>query len=320
MAEFKVGFDIGGTNARIMFFDREHRPCWEERQRVRERQEPELLVDVLTEMVARGLGELEAQPEQCIGVGVGVAGQLDRAGQVVLNGPNLGWRNVALGSLLQEAVREKLSLEVPVRLVNDLNAQVVGELRAGAARGAREVLATYVGSGVGGAIISDGRLVHGASGNAGEIGHSKVVVEGRRCGCGQRGCVEAYAGGVHLETRVAELVKKRKDDKELAPLLTDNRVDLQGADRLAANHRELELIWEEATNYLAMVIANGITLTNPELLLLGGGVLENCTYFRAQLMQKILPLVLAVARRDLEVGIASISDYSGMLGAAELAI
>src|SRR5262249_4907732 len=150
------------------------------------------------------------------------AGMLRGWSGVVVNAPNFGWREVDFRALLRGRLGER------VELYNDLNAIAFGEATSGAARGARDVLCVFVGTVVGGGLVVEGKLSIGATHLAGEIGHSKVVPNGRQCGCGQRGCVEAYTSGRNLALRAREELSR--GERSLA-------VQLAGAvDKVHAGH------------------------------------------------------------------------------------
>lgn len=315
---YRAGFDVGGTNARVHLFDESLNAIGGRRKRIRDATGPGEVAQTLATLLADACEEFDVNIEDVGSIGLGIAGQLSADGRTVLNAPNLGWRDVDFVESLEEALEDHVEKLPSIKVINDLNAQVWGEHIEGAVEGVEDVLAVYVGTGVGGAILAGGSLVRGADNNAGEIGHSKVVVGGRPCGCGENGCVEAYAGGIHLERRVAE-VANNNDDEALDGLRTDEENHLGVADELALEHPEILEIWEEATDYLAIVIANACTLLNPRALLIGGGVAENCTLFRSMLLQKTIPLILRVARENIEVHQPSLGDFAGMLGAADLA-
>jgi glucokinase len=312
-----AGFDIGGTNARLSLFDDSWQTLVELRRRVRGCQ-PQAMSATVRDMLLDACGDAGVDPRELYSVGVGIAGQLDPAGQIVLNAPNLGWRDVHFADLITDALEPDIGRH-HTRIVNDLNAILWGEHCAGAVRDVKNVLAVYVGTGVGGAILAAGRLYTSAGGKAGELGHSKVVPGGRLCGCGERGCVEAYAGGVHLEQLAAEIAERHGIDEVLCPD-QDITADLHAADRLAAaGHADFDELWDRATDYLALIMANACTLLNPSVLLLGGGVLGNLENFRGRLLTKVPPLVLKSARDDLEIRFPELADDAGVLGAAQLA-
>lgn len=312
-----AGFDIGGTNARVQLYGAAWEPIAERRQITRGRK-PSEIVATMHELLLAACQDAEISPQTLSSVGVGIAAQLDVSGQVVLNAPNLGWRNIDFGALLRKKFKADIG-DHQALIVNDLNAILWGEHSAGAVQDAQNVLAVYVGTGIGGAVLGDGALFLGAGGNAGEIGHSKVSPGGRLCGCGERGCVEAYAGGVHLEQRAVEIAKCN-DLNEVLRSGDGPLADLKVADRLAADGQpEFDKTWQIATDYLAVVIANACTLLNPSVLLLGGGVLENLDDFRARLVAKVPALVLETARKDLTIRFSELGDDAGVLGAARLA-
>lgn len=312
-----VGFDIGGTNARASLYDADWNEAATLRERVRERTGP----DEVAGLVASMLVELfEATDVEALhGIGIGLAGQLSSDRRVVRNAPNLGWRDEPFADRVEQALDEAVG-QPHVVLVNDLNGLLWGEYVAGAVAEVDDALAVYAGTGVGGAVLADGELVVGAEGVAGEIGHSKVVPGGRLCGCGERGCVEAYAGGIHLERRVARIAHRA--DGALDEVFVDadaEEVDLTAADALADEHEGLDELWREATDYLALVTANACTLLNPGVLLVGGGVVEHCPGFRDRYLSKTTPLILEVARESLEIRSPQLGDDGGKLGAARLA-
>lgn len=291
-----AGFDIGGTHARIRVFDDGFSEVvYEERRRIRGATAPGQIVNTIKEMLS--------DAPDVKHVGVGFAGLLSADGRTVHNSPNLHWRNIEFGDLLDQA-----SPGHHFAIANDLNAMLWGEHRRGACKDADNALAVYVGTGIGGAIMLDGKLLLGAGGKAGEIGHTKVVVGGRSCGCGGQGCVEAYAGGRQLEAMAAEV----------RPELTDDVADLARADELSQEDEKVAEIWERGTDYLARVIANACTLLNPGVLLLGGGVVENLPNYKSLLLRKISPLIVDPARDDLDIRFGELEE-AAVLGAAMLA-
>ena len=189
-----IGVDLGGTNLRVAAVEG---GAIARRQQIvlGEARDVDAVVAAIAGLVAAVAGDLAVAP-----VGVGVAAMLaDRRGTVV-NAPNLGWRDVAFGA----ALAARLGPRHPLGVYNDVNAIAYGELGAGAGRGARDLLAVFVGTGLGAGVIASGALVEGASNCAGELGHVKVAAGpgAAPCGCGARGCVEAYVGGAALLARI----------------------------------------------------------------------------------------------------------------------
>jgi hypothetical protein len=153
---------------------------------------------MVNETVATTMRETGVDRSAFEGVGIGAPGPLDRAAGVVLVAPNLGWHNVPL--------RDRMTAltGLPAALDNDANCATYGEWWIGAAKGGRNVIGVTIGTGIGGGLILDGRPYHGSSDVAGEIGHTTIDQTGRRCGCGNYGCLEAYASGTAIAERARE--------------------------------------------------------------------------------------------------------------------
>lgn len=313
MSAAAIGLDVGGTRARLLAVDADGRPLGSEALEVvwcpaGTVPTPALLAEVIRQL-AESAGH-RITPSTLLGVGF--AGQLSRDGRVVRNAPNLGWRDVPLADELAEALH--LAPEAVV-VINDLKAILRGELAAGAARGASTVLAVYAGTGVGGAICVEGRVVYGAGGNAGEIGHVKVPGSSAQCGCGEVGCVEATAGGGALLRRFASAAA----GGNLSHLgVSPTVIEVDGAaargDLAALAHLE------EVAETLSYAIANACTLMNPELLLLGGGVFDNAPWLRARVVARTTALTLAVSRTTLRCAGGQLGAKAGAIGAASAAL
>jgi glucokinase len=303
-----VGLDIGGTNARASLYNDESACLATARVSIREDTSPTAIADAIVALISQ---LNPAAPPRA--VGLGLAAQLDRTGELVINSPNLGWRDVPFAQILRERLGGP-----HVKVVNDLSALLWGEHTAGAARGVQDALAVYVGTGIGGGILSGGQLLEGAGGKAGEIGHLKLFPGGRLCGCGERGCAEAHAGGVHLEQQVAAICAEHHIEgvaRDGAP----GAIDLARADRISADHPALDVLWRQASGAIATLVGHGATLLNPQVVLLGGGVLMNCPRMSALVLEQIPSFVSRPAAADMSIRFGSLGDTAGMLGAAGLA-
>jgi glucokinase len=287
-----VGADIGATNARVGLVDGRGQLV-----RARRANLPDRTPTGVVATLKRLLGEVMEGAPLPGAVGVGVAAMV--RGSVVVNAPNFGWRDVDFGAHLQQA------LSRTVRLANDLSAAAWGELKAGVAKGKSDTFTVFVGTGVGSAVIAGGKLLSGASGVAGEFGHTKVVPEGGRpCGCGEEGCLEAYMGGARLTAWMREAG------------LEGTPSDLE---RLASEgNGTARTLYETAGGYLSLAIANQVTVLNPAMVVLGGGVLGRSPGLVARIQDVIARRSGAAARDGLEVKLAALGDDSGLVGAALL--
>jgi len=293
--QLALGVDLGGTHVRAAVVDREAGVVVTSVKEVHGDRSPEAIIAAIAR--AADAATKAAGVVGRLSCGVAVAAQL--RGDVVAVAPNLGWRDVPFGHLA--AAR----LGRAVAVVNDLKAAAWGEFRAGVAKGETDTFTCFVGSGRGGAQIAGKKLVLGARGVAGEVGHIKVKFEGgRQCGCGEFGCIEAYAGGVNLAAWMAESG------------LEGGAAELE----LQAHNGDAEALrlWDFVSSSLALVIANQVTALNPGMVVLGGGVLARCPKMYARIEKTIETRTLAASRAGLRVGMAALGDDSGVVGAAML--
>ena len=312
---FVLGIDIGGTNLVVGAVAEDGSALHALRS---EPTRPEEGADaVLRRLGAMGRAVMDETRKtvpgaEFAGVGAGAPGPLDTKRGVVLLTPNLGWVNLPLRQLLQDA------LGIPAMIDNDANCAVLGEWWRGAARGAKQVIGITIGTGIGGGIIVDGRLYHGASDCAGEIGHTTVEVNGRRCKCGNYGCLEAYASGPAIARRAVEAIEAGQTSK--LPDYVDGaleKITAQTVYQAAHDGDELaEEVVGDTAKFLGAGIANMINIFNPEIVVVFGGV----TYAGERLFG---PLRREVAKRAFKPAVAvcrivpaELTGTAGVYGAA----
>jgi glucokinase len=202
------------------------------------------------------------------GIGIGAPGPLDRAAGVVLLTPNLGWRDFPLRDRVGEATG------LPTALDNDANCATLGEWWRGAARGAQHVIGLTIGTGIGGGIVLDGTLYHGTRDMAGEFGHMSIDSTGRRCNCGNYGCLEAYASGTAIAARAIEGIQAGADT--ILPNLANGTLEGITAQLVydAAHQGDeyaLEVI-KDTARFLGTGVASLINVFNPDVVVICGGV------------------------------------------------
>jgi glucokinase len=251
---------------------------------------------------------------EIIGLGVGAPGPLDTKRGIVLLTPNLGWVNMPL----RQIIHDRMGL--PAALDNDANCAVLGEWWVGAARGARHAIGITIGTGIGGGLILDGRLYHGASDVAGEIGHTTIDTEGRRCKCGNYGCLEAYASGPNIALRAVEEIEAGADSSLRTLVAGDlGKITAQTVYQAAADGDELALeIVNDTAKFLGVGIGNLLNVFNPEVVVVCGGV----TLAGPHLFE---PLRREVARRAFKPAVAAcrivpgeLAGTAGVFGAAKV--
>ncbi|MGW8194759.1 MAG: ROK family protein [Desulforhopalus sp.] len=253
-----------------------------------------------------------------VAVGVGVAGQIKPGDGAVRFAPNLDWHDVPL----QEDLRAELDL--PVVVTNDVRAITWGEWRFGAGKGCDDLICIFVGTGVGGGIVLDGKIVDGCSNTAGEVGHIVVDMHGPLCNCGSRGCLEVFAGGLAIGKR-ARLVARTHPEQGAALLrLAGGRYQDVSAETVSKAYQKgdpLALhLMQEAVEALVAGVTSLVHSFNPCLFILGGGVVDGLPEIVEQVSQGVRRQCLPAATGELRVVRAKLADEAGIVGAAALAM
>jgi glucokinase len=223
---------------------------------------------MIEDVIAVTVAETGAERADFLGVGVGAPGPLDRERGVVIVAPNLGWREFPL----RDAIGKRVGL--PVTLDNDANCATLGEWWVGAAKGGRNVVGLTIGTGIGGGLILDGKLYHGSSDVAGEIGHTTIDSTGRRCKCGNYGCLEAYTSGPAIAERAREALAG--DSNSMLPGMVQGRLERITAQTVYDASRLGDMIAREVVRdtarFLGAGIANLLNIFNPDVVVVAGGV------------------------------------------------
>jgi glucokinase len=248
-------------------------------------------------------------------IGVGAAGMVDFSAGRMRSAPNLAWKEIPI----RELVGRRTGL--PCLLDNDANAAAWGEYRFGAAQGYRHALMVTVGTGIGGGIITDGRLFRGAHGFAAEIGHIIVEPDGPQCGCGNHGCWEQVASGRALARRGRELAERSKDSP-IARLAGDGPVTGKHVSQVARTGDEAALqIFAETGRRLGEGIAGLVNVLDPEIVVIGGGVAEEGELLLAPARHAFADAVEAPEHRpEVPLVPAALGADGGAVGAAALAL
>jgi glucokinase len=314
-----VGVDIGGTNVVVGLVGAEDGATAVLRSRPTASMEsPESAIDQIAEMaeevISEGLAVAGDRREMVLGVGIGSPGPLDLECGIVLDAFNLGWKDFPLRDRVAAAVG------LPVHLENDARAATWGEYWRGAGQGTRSLVGVTLGTGIGGGVILDGRLVHGASATAGEIGHMTIDFTGRRCKCGNYGCLEAYASGPNIAARAREGVEAGAESILL---------DLAGGDPeriTAATVSEALLrgdayaneVMQETAKILGAGIANVVNVLNPEMVVIVGGVTRAGEHLFVPLRAEVRRRSFRVAEQACRIVAGALPDTAGVIGAAGL--
>lgn len=310
-----VGVDLGGTNivvggipedgSRVYALATERTPV---------QQGAEAVVGQIIQMIRRCVEgtQREARGAEVVGVGIGAPGPLDTAKGIVHFAPNLAWHDMPLRDRIADGAHLTSTLD------NDANCAVLGEWWRGAAQGARYVVGLTIGTGIGGGIVLNGELYHGASDVAAEIGHTSIELNGRRCNCGNYGCIEAYASGPAIAARAVEgleagapsgLAKYVKGNLSAI----DAQVVYQAAKDGDAFARE---VVRDTARFLGTTVANMVNMLNPDVVVICGGVTQAGEQLFAPLREEVRRRAFKPAVSACRIVPGSLPGTAGVFGAA----
>lgn len=310
-----LGIDLGGTKVLAAVLDREGRIVGRARAKTRGWRDDEKIFATIAQTGHRAIEKAGIDPENIAAVGIGSPGPIDFDTGYIIETANLKFRNFPLGPRIAEAFGR------PAIVENDVNAAVYGEFRAGAAQGAQDVLGVFVGTGIGGGLILNGSLYRGFSKSAGEVGHTIVDAGGPKCGCGNRGCLEALASRTAISREIrkaikggywSNLTKKLADSESLSG--KELRVAYDTGDKLVRKviHRSADVI--------GLGIGSQLNLLGLEMVVLGGGVVEA---FGDEFVDRIERVARDIAfdanSKNVKMTRAQLGDDAGVIGVAMLA-
>jgi len=309
-----IGVDLGGTKVLTGIVDAEGVVRASQRQRSAVGD-----FDAAVEEIVETVSQCRAvAPDTApLALGIGVAGQVERETGVVRFAPNLGWRDVPLGARLAER------LGVPVFVTNDVRAATWGEWMHGAGAGTRDLVVLFIGTGIGGGVVADGRLLEGATNAAGELGHQTLVAGGRKCRCGNPGCFEAYVGGWAIAERAREAVGADPEGGRVLVEVAGSADEVTAATVMEAAGRDDALavrLVDETVEYLGSALVGIVNAFNPQRLVLGGGVVDHNPWFVERVRPIVRQRALSAATRRLEIVRAKLAGSAGIVGAAAVAL
>ena len=314
MKKYSIGIDLGGTKILIALVDRETGEVLHHvKKKTKKDKGPKNIIKKMLEGIDELLEESGKTLDDISSIGVGAAGQIDRQHGILIAAANLDCYDLNIKGILSE------KFNIPVFVGNDVEIAAIGEQKFGAGKGCDDFVCVFVGTGVGSAIIKDGKIITGATGTAGEIGHIIVDLNGRQCSCGAHGCLEAYASRSAIERRIEGALKKGRKSCILDYLETGKSITSSMIQK--SIEREDELVLQcvtEASEYLSGGIASIINFVNPELVILGGGLIEAVDYFYQKTIKKARAKSLPVPAEKIQFKKAMLGDYSGVIGAAFL--
>lgn len=313
MKKYSVGIDLGGTKILAGIVEKESgKVLFEVKNKTKKEKGNRKITAKIIETLEELFETSNVPKEEISSVGIGLAGQVERNKGILINAVNLECKDLNIKEILEE------KFSIPVNIGNDVEVATFGELKFGSGIGYKDIVCIFVGTGIGSSIVKDGKIHLGASQSAGEIGHIIVDLNGRACACGANGCLEAYASRSAIESRILGAVKKGR--KSIITELTDGKsISSKHIKKSLEAHDEVVTQYvNEAIDYLSGGIASVINFYNPELIILGGGLIQSIDDFYLQTIKKARAKALPTPALSIEFKKASLGDYSGVIGAALL--
>lgn len=313
---FIVGVDFGGTKIYAGVFDDSLKCLGTARMSTKADRGPEGVIERLARCISDAVDECDLDLEQIKGVGIGAPGAVDAEKGRVIFAPNLGWKDVLLKKELERL------LKVPVFIDNDCNLSMLGSYEVELNGKPRHAVGIFIGTGIGGGLIINGEFYTGAKHTAGEIGHMVLQVDGPQCGCGNHGCFEALASRTAIFKQIKDAVKAG-EKTVLTEMLGKDLDDMRSGDLRRAIRRGdkfVKKVVEDAARYTGVAAGNLINLLNPEVVVLGGGIVEA---LEEQIMpiieQTALDFTLEGTAKDVVIRASKLGDDTGIVGGAVLA-
>lgn len=313
--KYRIGVDVGGTNVKIALVDKKGEIKCPKTVPTRAEMGYEYTIGNIQQSIKDLITEAGIEKSSLEGIGFGFPGQIDCDKGIVRLAPNIpGWVNVPISEIMQK------EFNVPVKVDNDVRCAALAELNFGAGIGCKNLICITVGTGIGSGIIINGKIVRGASNAAGEIGHIKLKMhDGLLCGCGDRGCLEAYASGPSIVAMAKEYVLGGKSAKfrEIAGSVDAITPAIVAQ---AANEGDsvAKKIFEITGEYIGIGLTSVVNLLNPEKIVIGGGVADAGDILLEPLRKTLKSRTMPIQGAAVEVVPAQLGNTAGIIGSSLL--
>lgn len=312
-----IGIDLGGTTAKIGILSQsgDILSKWELSTDISE--EGTKIVPNIIQSIKAYLDSEKLSSEDFLGIGMGTPGTVNRKNGTVIGAFNLNWKTL-------QPIREQFesSTGIPFFLDNDANVAALGEQWKGAGNNEKNVSFITLGTGVGGGLVSDGTLIHGAVDAAGEVGHITVEPGGYECTCGKKGCLEQYASATGIVRLARDLAKEYSEESDLKTLvLSNDPLDSKAIfDAAKAGDTYANFVVDRFAYYLGLAMGNIANILNPSTIVLGGGVSKAGEFLVEKVSKVVEEFTFPTIRSVTKIKIAELENDAGMIGAASLVI
>ena len=306
--EYAIGIDLGGTSIKYALVDKAGNSFFEGKLPSFASVSAAKVMEQLIKAATLLKDEAAKQDWNVLGIGLGTPGIVDETNRIVLGGAEniIGWENIDVASLMEK------QMSLPVVVGNDANLMGLGETKYGAGRGCTHVVFLTVGTGIGGAVIIDGKLFNGYANRGTELGHVPLIANGEHCTCGAVGCLEYYASTSALTRRFSILAKEQN-------LSFDTEINGELIVRLY--HEDFPLAVEcmnEHFYYLGRGIAGFVNIFSPQRIVIGGGVAESGSFYLEKIRAVFKKHVIADCALNTKIVAAELGNKAGLIGAASL--
>lgn len=316
MAGLYVGIDLGGTNVKV--------GCFDEKLNILDKTSiptecdkgPEFIIDNIVKAVKISLANISVDINGVTALGIGVPGPSDISAGVIVAAPNMpNFQNIPIRDILSERFGK------PVVFENDANAACWGEFAAGAGKDVNDMAFFTLGTGIGGGLVCNGQIVHGYDDNAAEFGHIIVVPGGRLCGCGQKGCIEAYASASSTAARAREAVEKGGDSSLKSVLDKTGQITCKDVyDHVAAGDKLAKQVTDRTAELLALLSVNMLHTTGPSQVVFAGGMIAAGDILLDKIKEYFNQYIWPLKPETVEICFARLGEDAGIIGTAALAL
>lgn len=314
MGKNRIGIDVGGTNVKIALVDEKGKIKYSNSVPTRAEMGYEYTVNNIKQAIYDLLKETKLEPKNIEGIGFGFPGQVDYKSGIVRLAPNIpGWVDVPIAKLIED------EFHILTRVDNDVRCAALGELNFGAGKGCENLICITVGTGIGSGLIVNGKLVRGASNAAGEIGHIKLQMnDGPICGCGDTGCLEAFASGPSIVAMAEDYIRGGKSTKFREMANSNPITPYIVCEAAKAGDPVAKRIFTIMGEYIGIGMASVVNLLNPEKIIVGGGVADAGEILMTPLKETLKKRAMKIAGEAVEVVPAQLGNTAGVIGASLL--
>jgi len=315
MNKVYIGIDLGGTNIKIGCFDSSLKLIRKISVPTDVDMGPKAMIDKIAETIKKLLAEAKLSLRNVTAIGLGTPGPAKYKQGILIAMANFPkFKNVPICKMLTA------KLDKPIIFDNDANVACWGEYAAGAAKGVKDIVFFTLGTGIGGGILSDGRLIQGAGGNAAELGHMIIYPDGRLCGCGQRGCAEAYASAAQTAKRATEAIEAGRKSSLKKVLKTKGQITSKDVyEHLAKGDKLAKEITDETAKVLAILSINMLHATEPKKIIFSGGMINAGNLLLERIKYYFNQYIWKLKFEPVEICFATLGEDAGITGAAALA-